>query len=393
MSAASYLSLDESSDYGQSSHYSSSYTYPNTQRTHDIHTATEPWNKTSSRLPEETSTRDFTIPGISRTSAFILEAFLCGVNCIPSHALQGDPSEAGGKGATLDVRKDVFNHQAVALKRIKSEFLSPSSREPKSYQRALADVLFELRVLSHKPLANHRNIPQLLGFSLEDEKFTPAGARETILRPVLVVEWATTDLNSYFLNYQGQSPADCAELVADIADGLQAMHMYGISHADLKPDNVLLYEDVSSASGLVAKLSDFGFSGSEQHQLPTGGDTPHWGAPNREYAIDNTECPGDVFSFGLVAMFVALKGDWDFHLNGAGVKDVERRQANIRDALSRHFVEEEDCPDGISFETWFRRWDDLLRHTVTRSVSGRLTTSGLGSVRRNLTGRYAFMGD
>lgn len=183
----------------------------------------------------------------------------------------------------------------------------------------------------------------------------------------------------------------CAELVADIADGLQAMHTYGLSHADLKPDNVLLYVDASSTYGLVAKLSDFGFSGSEQHQLPVGGDTPHWGVPGRAYTMKNTECPGDVFSFGLVAMFVALKGNWDFRLNGAGVSDVERRRKNIRDAVHSHFVVAggggDEIVDGISGDAWFQRWDELLHKTVTPMPEGRLTTRGLGSVRQHLTGQ------
>jgi serine/threonine protein kinase len=164
------------------------------------------------------------------------------------------------------------------------------------------------------------------------------------------------------------------------------MHIYGLSHADLKPENVLLYPDTSSASGLVAKLSDFGYSGSEQHELSIGGRTPHWEAPDATYAIHSTECPGDTFSFGRVAMFVALKGNWDFRLNGASVRNIQRRQENIRDAVRRHFSGEEHCLDGISAETWFRRWDDLLRNTVTHSDE-RLTTSELERVRQELTGR------
>lgn len=230
----------------------------------------------------------------------------------------------------------------VALKRIRPELLSSSTpSEHRRYNRALADVLFELRVLSHKPLVSHRNIPSLLALSLDqdgsDDNELSGLPDAAMMRPVLVVEWSTTDLNRYFLGSQEQSPMHCAELVADVADGLQAIHMYGLSHADLKPDNVLLYLDASSASGFVAKLSDFGFSGSEQHQLPVGGDTPQWSDPVREYAMVNTECAGDVFSFGLVAMFAALKGRWDFGLYGMGVEDIGRRQANLRDALHVHF--------------------------------------------------------
>ncbi|GAW25943.1 putative serine threonine protein kinase [Rosellinia necatrix] len=258
----------------------------------------------------------------------------------------------------------------------------------KRYDRAIADVLFELRVLSHRSFARHRSIPALLGFSLEqDDEFKSAGASGDVLRPALLLEWAVTDLNRYFLENQEQSPIHCARLVADITDGLQVMHTYGLSHADLKPYNMLLYTDASSAYGLVAKLSDFGFPGSGQHQLPVGGDTPHWGAPYREYTIDNTEYPGGVFLFGLVAMFVAVKGNWDFRLNGVGVKDVQTRQANIRSALRNHFGNPKDDLSSVSSRTWFRRWDELLSNTVTADPEDRLRTRGLGKVRQNITGR------
>lgn len=331
--------------------------------------------------------RSFTIEGISTASAFILEVFLSAVHCVQGNAFQNDRSNEGGRGGTLDVRKGVFDNQAVALKRIR-----PDKRTSTQYERSLADVLFELRALSHKPFANHRNIPSLLGFSLEhahhDDITGPTGA--TMIRPVLLMEWATTDLNRYFLAGQEQSPMDCAELVADIADGLQAMHLYGLSHADLKPENVLLYPDCSSASGFVAKLSDFGFSGSEQHEMPDGGDTPAWGAPGREYGIADTECPGDVFSFGLVAMFAAVKGHWDARLYGKGVGDVERRQANLREALLARCVNEAHCGSDTAASDdfqWFTRWDDLLSHTVTPEAESRLSTSELGKVRQTLTGQ------
>lgn len=44
-------------------------------------------------------------------------------------------------------------------------------------------------------------------------------------------------------------------LLLDVAHGLEYLHAKGIVHGDLKPDNVLLKADVSSALGIVAKLS------------------------------------------------------------------------------------------------------------------------------------------
>lgn len=375
MSRSIYTS--QSSDYAYSAHYSTSSTEEQSPPVDGIA------NPGAADVPG----RSFTVEGISTASAFILEVFLSAVHCVQENAFQNDPSNEGGRGGTLDVRKGVFDNRAVAIKRIR-----PDKFNSKQYARSLADVLFELRALSHKPFADHRNIPSLLGFSLEqadhDDDTGPPGA--TMMRPVLLVEWATTDLNRYFLASQEQSPMDCAELAADMADGLQAMHLYGLSHADLKPENVLLYPDYSSSSGFVAKLSDFGFSGSEQHEMPDGGDTQLWGAPGREYGIADTECPGDVFSFGLVAMFAALKGHWDARLYGNGAGDVERRQANLRDALLARYMNEAHCgSDTVAADDcrWFARWDDLLSRTVTPKAESRLSTGELGKVRQSLTGQ------
>jgi hypothetical protein len=50
------------------------------------------------------------------------------------------------------------------------------------------------------------------------------------------------------------------------------------------------------------------------------------------------------------------------------------------------FLGEENCLDGISTETWFRRWDELLSNTVTTNAENRLITSELVKVRQSLTG-------
>lgn len=59
--------------------------------------------------------------------------------------------------------------------------------------------------------------------------------------------------------------SDRLEVVAQIAEGLQAAHEAGIIHRDVKPSNILIEENAGPASGsdtetprLVAKLTDFG---------------------------------------------------------------------------------------------------------------------------------------
>lgn len=81
-----------------------------------------------------------------------------------------------------------------------------------------------------------------------------------------------------------------ATLIADIADGVVALHNHDIVHADLKPANILIFPNHTSPCGLVAKVSDFGFSGIATYtnggkrawlpdNCPRGG-TAEWTLPN-----------------------------------------------------------------------------------------------------------------
>lgn len=51
-------------------------------------------------------------------------------------------------------------------------------------------------------------------------------------------------------------PSDVVEVISQVAKGVAALHEAGVAHVDLKPDNILLWDDLS------AKVADFGFSGS-----------------------------------------------------------------------------------------------------------------------------------
>jgi serine/threonine-protein kinase len=53
-------------------------------------------------------------------------------------------------------------------------------------------------------------------------------------------------------------PAQAAELTAQIADGLAAVHATGVVHRDLKPENVLVDRDEAGSARL--RLTDFGIS-------------------------------------------------------------------------------------------------------------------------------------
>jgi type VI secretion system protein ImpN len=91
---------------------------------------------------------------------------------------------------------------------------------------------------------NHRNIlaPQIL-LRLPDG------------RPALISDWMPFTLSGR-LNGDPLSIEDIRDAMAGMVSGLQAIHMAGLVHADIAPDNLLLKD--RQLSGL--KISDFGIA-------------------------------------------------------------------------------------------------------------------------------------
>jgi hypothetical protein len=97
-------------------------------------------------------------------------------------------------------------------------------------------------------------------------------------------------------------------ILAQIADGLVAIHGKGVVHRDLKPSNVLV-----SSTGM-AKIADFGVAGLTPRQIATLTDdgqaltrtgvvlgTPDYMAPELVDGARDAAPSADVFSFGVLA--------------------------------------------------------------------------------------------
>ena len=85
--------------------------------------------------------------------------------------------------------------------------------------------------MHHCPLARHENILKLLGYGWDYQQ------GDTI--PFLVTELAPEGTLKDYLLYSRTTFEDRFQLCGQVAAGLCEMHMCGISHGDLKPDNVL----------------------------------------------------------------------------------------------------------------------------------------------------------
>ena len=306
---------------------------------------------------------------IARRSAKIIEN---------DRLVRDDPSMVA-KGHSMEVRRARLDghgpSQVVALKTPRSDFL-PVHHEGATFDQYLdviSDILFEVRVMTHKPLCDHRNIISLIGLSFEED-YINNGVLEVFI-PILVVPWADFELGSYVQRDQGVTYEESKSFVADVADGLEALHLYGLVHADLKPANILLFPSGDPNSNiLVAKLGDFGFSGSDQDVLDPRGYTPRWSAPEILLNMRTQAQPSqDVFSFILVSMFTLLGGS-SFLRPLTNAADVESQRSMIFALITDYFEKRTTVKN--EREKWLMLcdgmlvWDSAVREEAAEKLGG-----------------------
>jgi serine/threonine-protein kinase len=111
------------------------------------------------------------------------------------------------------------------------------------------------------------------------------------------------NLRRYLRERGPLGPDAAADLLAQIAAGLAAVHAAGVVHRDLKPENVLL--DRSGAGGEIrARLTDFGIArrqgGPRLTQMDRLLGTPEYVAPEM-VAGETATAASDVYAFGVIA--------------------------------------------------------------------------------------------
>jgi serine/threonine protein kinase len=319
------------------------------------------------------------------------------------------------EGQSMEVRQGRWNGQEVALKTVRVDRIPDwtdrfNDDKKGTYQKIVEDLIYEIRAMSHKTLHGHRNIVTLLAVGFEPGYInsnpsyptdTPNSPSVEAFSPILVLPWALSPLDSFWRFGELNHPDEAAEIVSDIADGLEALHKHDIVHSDLKPGNVLLFRDPSNAKKLVAKLTDFGGVSSKQNNRGPGSWTKRWAAP--ECFRDSLKAPTesefdlgparDVFSFGLVAMYVALEGQLreERPKGGWGEPEVgwdrfvEERREYLDVALMEHYGKKAPMHQQL-----LARWRDLLQKTVITDPQSRMEPAKLGKVRTMLLKRCLY---
>ena len=173
------------------------------------------------------------------------------------------------------------------------------------HERNLASVLLEFFALGHHPIQQHPFLPRLLGFAWGQNKYT---LDQRV--PIPVIDYAEYG-NLAAFQASHQLKADQKRKVCwQIGTALAFLHECGISHGDVKSENVLLYP-TADRTAYTAKLTDFGQSRLSQEGafkiFPPG--TRLWAAPEiRNGGFSNALDKADTFSFGLLTWRVACDG-------------------------------------------------------------------------------------
>jgi serine/threonine protein kinase len=320
---------------------------------------------------------------------------------VPFIALDELQTKRGGRvahGASMKASQGRWRGQEVAVKTVNDDLIPKwtdefNEEKKRKFRKTIKDLIYEIRAISHTTLRGHRNIVTLLAIGIEDTYINSTendGKENTILEafsPILVLPWALSDLDSLWAKGTLERPEEAADIVSDIADGLMALHKHDIVHGDIKPGNILLFQDPKDAHRLVAKIADFGAISSKQNNRYNSNEgTIGWAAPEcfqnpnqapTEFDFDSGRAR-DVFSFGLVAMHVALEGrfgrEWQ--------SDVDRRREYLDYALTKHYTEK-----WPTHQQLLVRWRTLLRDTVVEKPRERMNPDHLTNIRKRLLDR------
>lgn len=196
----------------------------------------------------------------------------------------------------------------------------------------------------------------------------------------------------------------CRTYFRQLVEGVEHLHKSGISHMDLKADNLLLGED------FCLKLADFELSYSKRDPMILGHGTKNFRAPElmaleKEKSSEGPEMPEkcDIYSLGIL-LFVfrfgtmpydelaqggkcgqlrhfMLEGSrqfWSYHIEKGGVKDLKTPFTNLVESMVKRNPNQRAKIEDIKESKWYK--GDVYEVKELRSVvEGKLNFDLVGS--------------
>jgi serine/threonine protein kinase len=173
-------------------------------------------------------------------------------------------------------------------------------------QKLWTSMATELQILKHELVKDHEIVVKLLGLCWRSFR--------AAFMPAFVLEAARSDLYSMIQSFEftldKMSTRTILGLAVDICSGLSILHEVGIIHGDMKPQNVLIFEDPKLR--FVAKITNFGSSLLKtdiKEPIVLSYNTDFWQAPECQRALDGAQLiQADTFSPGLVLSYMLSRG-------------------------------------------------------------------------------------
>ncbi|RSL59388.1 hypothetical protein CEP54_007267 [Fusarium duplospermum] len=200
-----------------------------------------------------------------------------------------------GSGATSKVQEAFINRTTgFAFKRV-----NHSKTDDETYKALVNEIM----VLSHPLIRNHPNMSQLQGFCWEVSEENDKSW------PVLIFEKAPFgDLLDFSRSREGTEIAfaERLKLCVDIGTAILDLHLNGIIHGDIKPENVLVFKEGGTYG---ARVIDFGYStlyADNQRCIKLPISYP-WNAPENNRQSKEWNLPdakrADTYSFAMVCLW------------------------------------------------------------------------------------------
>ena len=133
------------------------------------------------------------------------------------------------------------------------------------------------------------------------------------------------DLTSFLARHGTLAPTVAALITMQVLAALNAAHVIGVVHRDLKPDNIYLTRDLGAPGGIRVKILDFGIAKLVGDQLGNktktkGGSilgTPVYMAPEQCRGAGDIDARTDIYAVGCI-LFELLTGRPPFLAEGGG---------------------------------------------------------------------------
>ena len=252
------------------------------------------------------------IPSTYRETEAVDSSLLLGKGASFSASLQRIPKAAERTEEFTDLGTDAVNKSRpsaqrpkyVVYKTTRVAFADDGQPLPE-FRGAMRSVLTEFHALIYPSLRMNPNVIDFLGFAWRSSPFSSSHKL-----PAIIVEYAEHGTLANVVKNPNLSSTQRQFLALDVAQGLSALHQAGLTHGDIKADNVLVCSHLDRQ--YFAKIADFGFSivqEAEDVQIYLGGTRP-WMAPEvlKGPVLIQDLSRTDTFSLGLLCWVIFLDG-------------------------------------------------------------------------------------